>query len=702
MKKLHNIIVLFLLLITFSGCEDFLEPSIKSNVLIDDFGKTPQEADFLLTQAYSEMRNDNFLGTVYWAWFPSDYSVGNPGTTLARSGIGRMQHDATDGESIRIWDACFNVIAKANITIEKTQKGLSSTNIPDTEKAQWNRVEGEARFIRALAYMQLATLFRNVPIITQFFKNFDEIFDVTNSPGDKMRDQEILVYKFVTDEFNKAIEQLPLNSVRGRADKTVASAFLGKAHLLMASIEKHRDKSGNGQENYTKSLAALNTVINSNKYDLKPYFPDNFIGDKQYAGQNELVFTIEFNVNDKNNSNLFGQQSGFFNNSSAPNTVFLGSLANANGGSFPNDWGLSAFDLDSPGDWVRRFWSFEDGEFRSFNVNTTAGFQNGPGDCPNGQGINCEIFLRSSEPYPWCRPYWFELVNDNNAFRNNPGAVDIVTTNGVRSFSTIWGGGGATAVPNIKLVKFRRNPITQAGYTDATFDTDFPIMRYSEVLLMYSEVVNELSGPNTKPADGKFTAREAVNLVRNRARNFIYYDALTPATRILPNSPYTATYQQVFEREAKVGRTPAPARNQNAADTLKKYYFQISAFRGIREVPANPVIRNFKDFPETKDWVPDFAASLSQNDFREALLDERWRELAGEQNSRWLDLVRYGRLVSNISSIKSKINPLTKRSLQSTPFGVQILPLPDEKFSYFAIPANEIARNPKLNQNLGF
>ena len=142
MKNIYYLSILTIALFAFSGCEDFLEPEIKSNVLVDNFGNTPQETDFLLTQAYSEMRNDNFLGSVYWAWFPSDYSIGNPGTTMQRSGIGRMQHDAGDGESIRIWDACYNVIAKANIVVEKTQKGLSNTSVTDSEKTAWNRIEG--------------------------------------------------------------------------------------------------------------------------------------------------------------------------------------------------------------------------------------------------------------------------------------------------------------------------------------------------------------------------------------------------------------------------------------------------------------------------------------------------------------------------------------------------------------------------------
>lgn len=126
-----------------------------------------------------------------------------------------------------------------------------------------------------------------------------------------MREQEIKVYEFVVNDLKKATEQLPTSSVRGRINKISASAFLGKAYLLMASIEKHREQAGSGETFYTSALEALNTVINSNAYSLKTYFPDNFILDKQYSGGNELIFTIEFNAADKNNFNIFGVNSGF-------------------------------------------------------------------------------------------------------------------------------------------------------------------------------------------------------------------------------------------------------------------------------------------------------------------------------------------------------------------------------------------------------
>lgn len=691
------------LTVSFSCNDDFLEPLIKTDIDLEKFGSTPQEAQFLLTQGYIDMRNDNFVGSVFWSWFPSDYSTPNPGTTGARSFIARMSQEATDNESFNIWTAQFKVISSANLVLEKAEIGLAQANLPAATLSEWNRIAGEARFIRGLAYFNLVRLYRNVPIIEKFFKSFADIDAVSNAAGTQMREQEFKVYDFIAADLNKAIGQLPSAVTRGRANKFSAHALLGKVHLNMASIEKYRDKTNNGAANYTKVVENLNAVINSGVYDLKPYYPDNFIRSKQYTGANEFLFTLEFNENDKGNFNIQGNNSGFFNNSGAPSTVFLGSLGGANGTSFPTDHGWSVFDLNSPGDIVRRFWTFEDGEFRTFDANGDKRLANSLADCPNGQGPNCEIFVKTQEPYPFTRPYWFEIINDANAFRYNPSSADVATLpNGQTYFTNIWAGGTTNGTPNIKLVKYRRNPISQATYTDATYDADYPVMRYAEVLLMYAEAANELGNPTTKPTNGKFTALEAVNLVRNRARNFVYYNDLTVTKTIIDNSPYKATYGDIFSRQAKIGSTPAPAKTANAADTLAKYYNQISAFRGMREVPAAPVIRNFKDFTATRNFVPDFPASMSQIAFREDLLDERWREMAGENNVRYFDLLRYGRLISAVQTAITTVNPLTKRDLTATPFGQNTLRVPDEKYSYFPIPKSELDRNPNLKQNPGY
>nr|MBP6411489.1 RagB/SusD family nutrient uptake outer membrane protein [Pseudarcicella sp.] len=141
------------------------------------------------------------------------------------------------------------------------------------------------------------------------------------------------------------------------------------------------------------------------------------------------------------------------------------------------------------------------------------------------------------------------------------------------------------------------------------------------------------------------------------------------------------------------------AATTTASDTLKKYYNRISAFRGIRDASTTVSIRNFKDFEETKNFVPDFPESLDQGEFIKKLLEERWRELAGEQNTRWYDLTRFGLLVNNVKNNKSQINALTGRSLNATAYGTQLLNTPNAKYEYLPIPLNEIRLHPKLNQN---
>jgi hypothetical protein len=698
MKKILSIIMLLGSFALFQGCKDYLEPEVKTDIFLNKYGNTPTEANLLLTQAYVDLRNDNVTGSIFWQFFTTDYSVPPAGTSLARSLIAKLSYDAAEGDILNIWTAHFKAVSTPNLLIEKADLNIANATTTAADKTAWAKISGEARFIRALLYFNLVRLYRNVPIIDKFFTSFDQIANVSNASGDKMKEQEAKVYAFIINDLNTAITQLSTSVERGRASKGAAQTLLSNVLLTKATIAKYRDKTGDGKADYEAALAQLNAVINSRQYALKTYFPDNFIRDKQYTGANEAIFMLEFNELD-NAGGRVGLNAGYLNNSNS--NVEIGTLAGANGGQQATDFGWSVYDLNSPGDIVRRFWTFEEGEFRSYNVNGVAGFQNTAADCPDGE--NCEIFLRTSEPYPFTRPYWFETVNDVNAFRFNPGTADVITeTGGKTSFSIIWGGGTLNSQPGVRLVKYRRNPVTQPNYTVNTYDADLPVLRYAEVLLMYAEVVNELVGPNTAPAGNTLTARAAVNLLRDRARNFVYYPNMTIATRIIATGPYKATYGDIFRRQAKVGSNPAPATTANATDTLAKYYNEICAFRGLRETPAAPDIRNFKSFPATANYVPDFPATLTSDQFRTELLDERWRELAGEQNARWYDLTRYGILVSRVAQHKALVNPLTKRSLQTTPFGQQVLQVSDPKFEYLPIPKSEIDRNANLKQNAGF
>jgi uncharacterized protein (DUF2147 family) len=708
MNKLIKIVFAAFILAQLPACTKFTTAEIKTEIDLNNFGKSPIEAGLLLGQAYNELRNNNITGSQFYRAFTTDYNVPATGTTFAQSAIARMNHDAGDGEVFAIWTDHYKAISRPNLIIERAKDFGYIPGLSAADSANWRRIEGEARFLRGFLYFNLVRLYRNVPIIDKFFTELSQIDNVSNMPSSQMKEQEAKVYNFIINDLTMASQMLPNTPERGRAGKFAALSFLGKVHLTRATIAKYRDNSGNGVEDYKSAIAALQQVISSGQYALKTYYPDNFIRDKQYAGNKEFIFTVEFEALD-GGSGRFGENSGFINNAGAVQDL-IGALAGANGASVANDFGWSAFDFSSPGDIVRRFWTFEDGDFRSFETNGRSGLQNTAVDCPNGG--DCEIYIRTREPYQFTRPYWFEAVNNANSFRYRPATVDIVTGPGLnnRSFSTVWGDGNPNNTPTMQLVKFRRNPLSQANSTGAIFDADIPVMRYAEVLLMYAEAGNELNGPSIVPVGGSLSPVAAVNIVRNRARNFVYYPTLTVNSRIIENNGYKLTYGDIFRRvptsnvvySLAQGATNPVLTLAQATDTMSKYFNQISAFKGIREVPPAPTIRNFREFSATAGFVPDFSSSLSQVQFRNDLLDERWRELAGEQNCRWYDLTRYGTLISRVNAIKSQINPLTRRTLAATQFGTSVLTDPNPKFQYLPIPKQEIDRNKNLNQNEGF
>lgn len=142
-----------------------------------------------------------------------------------------------------------------------------------------------------------------------------------------------------------------------------------------------------------------------------------------------------------------------------------------------------------------------------------------------------------------------------------------------------------------KIGKFRRFPVRNANYNFRDHDIHWPVFRYAEVLLIYAEAMNEVSGPTAEVFD-------ALNQLRARARNV--------------NGDGTREYLH--------------------ADILP------------RELTNNPDI-----LPDisTADY-PDFTS------VNEYIQYERARELGGE-GKRWFDLVRWGNLVERIKFVATHV-----------------------------------------------
>ncbi|MEA5460128.1 RagB/SusD family nutrient uptake outer membrane protein [Arcicella sp. LKC2W] len=173
-----------------------------------------------------------------------------------------------DNQTFRArWVADYEGIVRANSAIN-TAKAFLAAN--PTEKAYADATIGEATFLRAFFHFEAYKIWKNVPYYLE-----------TDIDFQKANDQPVL--PLVIKDLETAIALLPANKTAvGRVDKTIATAYLGKAKLYAGD--------------YTGALAAFNTVISSGKYALADSFYDNF----SISGDNnkESIFAAQASVND--------------------------------------------------------------------------------------------------------------------------------------------------------------------------------------------------------------------------------------------------------------------------------------------------------------------------------------------------------------------------------------------------------------------
>lgn len=117
------------------------------------------------------------------------------------------------------WQVTYNGIFRANIVLEKIGNPTSYA------AGQKEKLEGEARFMRALFYFDLVRSFGGVPKV-------DATLSVEESKA-VPRSTEQEIYDLIISDLKQAIDLLPEQSgtVHGRAGKGAATALLGKVYI---------------------------------------------------------------------------------------------------------------------------------------------------------------------------------------------------------------------------------------------------------------------------------------------------------------------------------------------------------------------------------------------------------------------------------------------------------------------------------------
>ncbi|ANH83569.1 hypothetical protein A8C56_23655 [Niabella ginsenosidivorans] len=386
---------------------------------------------------------------------PDSYSYGRAASNAFSMGLGTNRGTGI----LNIYTNFYKPIIYANDVIA----GLDN-NENVTEDLR-NRLIGEAKFFRGLCYFYLWNYFGDVVLIDKPTP-VSETF-LPRSPVAE-------VQQLVIDDFKDAAQRLPVSYTSadvGRATQGAAIAMLGKTYLYLQRWDE-------AEAEFAKLLQAPYT------YDLTDNFGDSFYWQTQ--NNKESVFELQYAMEAGTGSTFerwYGNRSGGVGGEDYAEaaTTALSVFTHKNGTPFDlttipqrTAYTGSTAEVDYGKDLIHWYdTTFADADVRL------------------GQSVilpGSTFFGNNNMYYKLYWPYNTYINADTPALRT--------------TWSTTVG-----VIPIRKFLTLGEENILNPS----TCPTNFPLVRFADVLLMYAEAVNEAKGPLPEVYD-------AVNRVRKRAK----------------------------------------------------------------------------------------------------------------------------------------------------------------------------------------
>lgn len=277
MKKtiIKNIVLGLTALVLIPGCEDFLEQEVPGAITSDVFYQNDEEALQAANSIYDVMsaHYSTAWSSMYMVkTMPSDESNAggaNSGDQPGYQSLDDFNLDAENDKVMWAWRLSYYAIFRANLVINNVKH--------DSPIAQ--RAIAEAKALRAYSYLDLVSLWGDVPLVTTELAPSQ-----WSSTG---RAPKADVYALIEQDLKEAIEVLPLKSQYSMADrfrvsKGTAQALLGKAYLY--------------QEKWSDAVTQLDNVIGSGQYSLESSVGVVFSEAGEFG--RESLFETSFNKNE--------------------------------------------------------------------------------------------------------------------------------------------------------------------------------------------------------------------------------------------------------------------------------------------------------------------------------------------------------------------------------------------------------------------
>ena len=273
MKRLHIILTMLALFVGMSACEDQLEVQNPNNSTTFDFGDSESELKEAIIACYNRIRLEGTFARVGYTldavrgdevwnssqqWYLEYDNFNSPGTI----GIGDEWP----------WRDNYHVVNRTNFVL---------SNVDDVEMSEdsFNEIAGQALFLRSLAYYNLATYYKTVPLITDYASYSDlQTLYAPNNTQDEVFDQ-------IEADLRLAMDMLPSRDEGGEWAQGRATSGAAAGYLARALMFRHK---------FDEAYPVLKDIIAGTygTYSLTADYGDNFREGTE--NNSESLFEVQF------------------------------------------------------------------------------------------------------------------------------------------------------------------------------------------------------------------------------------------------------------------------------------------------------------------------------------------------------------------------------------------------------------------------
>lgn len=254
--KIKTIIAIFILFVSASACDNYLDLKPQDGIVRDEFWKTKEDIQAAVIGIYSSLLNSppgvKDLTLTQYLFMHGELRGGMvvEGANVTEDERDILNTNVLSSNGLTEWAVFYRSINYCNTVIDLAPAVKNQD--PTLTQVQLNHFLSEALAIRAYLYFTLARTYKNVPLkLTPTLSDQDN-FQIPTSTQSEVFAQVIKDLKLAEEYAIEDYGNTPSN--KGRITLYTINAMLADVYLWT--------------EDYSAALLASNKVIDSNKFKL--------------------------------------------------------------------------------------------------------------------------------------------------------------------------------------------------------------------------------------------------------------------------------------------------------------------------------------------------------------------------------------------------------------------------------------------------